>query len=221
MKRIFKKLVTPLIINGFHYLWWQSKNTWAKNKYLGYEILQCPLDLQLYQEIIFKEKPEFVLQTGVCGGGSIVYFTSILDMMRITEEVKVIGIDIQLSQAAKEIDHPRVVLIEGSSTNKSVIQQIEKITYGKRGIVILDSDHSMKHVRQELDIYKEFVKAGCRLIVEDTNLNGHPVFRKFGPGPYEAVIDFLAKNKDFVADDKIWKRNLFSFHQNGWLIRNN
>lgn len=69
----------------------------AKKTYLGYEILHCTLDLQLYQEIVFREKPEFILQTGVCGGGSIVYFSSILDMMNASTETKIIRINIELS----------------------------------------------------------------------------------------------------------------------------
>ena len=220
MKSIIKKILSPIVIKFFHYIWWQSKDTWPRNKFLGYEILQCPFDLQIYQELIFASKPEFILQTGICGGGSIVYFSSILDLMGASNEVKVIGVDIELSKEAKEIKNDRVILFEGSSTNEEVVSKIKNYTTGKKGIVILDSDHSETHVFNELSIYKDFVQKGCYLIVEDTNLNGNPVHPNFGPGPFEAVKKFLIENKEFAQDNQLWKRNLFSFHQYGWLLRN-
>jgi len=219
MKSIIKKIITPIVIRIFHYVWWQSKDTWPRNKFLGYEILQCPFDLQIYQELIFSSKPEFILQTGICGGGSIVFFSSILDLMGIPNDVKVIGVDIKLSQSAKSIKNDRVILLEGSSTSRETISKIKRYTQGKKGIVILDSDHSEKHVTKELSIYKEFVQKGCYLVVEDTNLNGNPVHPNFGPGPLEAVEKFLTENRDFIQDNQLWKRNLFSFHQHGWLVK--
>ena len=58
----------------------------------------------------------------------------------------------------------------------------------------------MDHVLAEMWIYGELVTSGGYLIVEDTNINGHPVLPGIGPGPMEAVEQFLLENENFIAD---------------------
>ena len=84
--------------------------------------------------------------------------------------------------------------------------------------MILDSDHSQAHVFQELTIYSPLVTKGSYLIVEDTNVNGHPVCPEHGPGPMEAIEEFLKKNKDFVIDGEK-EKFLMSFNPRGYLRR--
>lgn len=214
------KWLDPQIIKLFHIIYYNNANSWRKNTYLGYTLLQCPFDLYNYQELVAKLRPSFILQTGIFGGGSILYFANLLDLIGAEPSAIVIGVDIVLSPEAKTLSHPRIHLIEGSSTDIKTVEKIKAILpRSEGGLVSLDSNHTKKHVANELNIYRDFVSVGSYLVAEDTSINGHPIARNWGDGPFEAVEDFLKEDDRFVRDDKLWQRNLFSIHQYGWLKR--
>jgi cephalosporin hydroxylase len=206
------------VIDAFHRLYYHFLG-WDKNSYLGYQIKQCPFDIQVYQELVFKMRPRFIIQTGVAGGGSALFLATLLDLIGMDQSAVVIGIDISLSPEARTLRHPRIRLVEGSSTSAETIKAVESYLPDTGGMVSLDSDHSAGHVTEELRIYRKYVGIGSYLVVEDTNINGHPVLPGFGPGPLEAVEAFLQEDHRFVRDEQVWLRNLFSFHQYGWLKR--
>ena len=209
------------VVHAFHRLYYDSLG-WDRNYYLGHQVKQCPFDLQVYQELVFKIRPQFLIQTGVAEGGSVLYFANLFDVIGLDSSAVVIGIDIKLSRAVRKLRHPRISLIEGNSTSARTIKAVEsRLPTGvlTRGMVSLDSSHSARHVLKELRLYRRYVGVGSYLVVEDTNLNGHPVFPDFGSGPFEAVEEFLREDHHFVRDDEVWRRNLFSFHQDGWLRR--
>ena len=219
---ICKQPMAGIIASCFHYLWVYSHRIHHHRiKFLGYPIWQSPIDMQIYQELIFKVNPGFILQTGVAQGGSILYFSTLLDLINAPAEALVIGIDIKLQDLALTLHHPRIRLIEGDSTDPTVVSQTKALIQASNGFISLDSNHAQEHVLKELNIYSELVNIGSYIVAEDTHINGHPIYANLlnDPSPLEAVKKFLRNNHHFIADDKVWQPYLFSYHKYGWLRR--
>lgn len=181
--------------------------------WLGVPVLKSPLDCWIYQEIISEQRPDLIIETGTDRGGSALFLASMCDLVG---HGRVLSIDIR---SAATVSHPRLTLLVGDSTSPAVLEAVRAARRSaERCMVILDSDHHAGHVGRELRAYREFVSAGSYLVVEDTNVNGHPVMPEHGPGPYEAVHEFLAEDRDFEID-RSREKFLLTYFPDGYLRR--
>ena len=85
-------------------------------------------------------------------------------------------------------------------------------------MVLLDSDHHMDHVLNELRLYHPLVTPGSYIVVEDTDMNGHPILPKHGPGPMEAAQQFLKETSGFEVD-AAREKLMLTFNPRGYLRR--
>jgi cephalosporin hydroxylase len=201
----------PRVSESFHELYYESR-VWKDTHWLGVPVQKLPLDLWIYQEILYETRPDILVELGTAKGGSAFFFASVFDLL---DHGKVVTVDIV---AAGELpEHPRITYLTGSSTAGEIVQRVRDLVGdGKRAMVVLDSDHARDHVLAELRLYADLVAPGCYMVVEDTNINGHPVYDDFGPGPMEALTAFLEDRDDFDIDRRREKFFL-TFHPNGFL----
>jgi cephalosporin hydroxylase len=204
-----------LLVDQFHDLYyrrWLVDHADTKNlSWFGYLLFKCPLDLWMYQELLVRTKPDFVVETGTFMGGSALYLASILDQLG---HGQLITVDVKHPPSLPE--HPRVSYLVGSSTDASIVGEVKARVGQARALVILDSDHKESHVYDELHAYHSLVHPGDYLIVEDTNVNGHPTYREHGPGPMEAMDRFLAETDRFEIDHSA-NRFLMTLNPRGYL----
>ena len=194
--------------------------------WLGLPVIQMPEDLIKVQEIIFETKPDFVIETGVAWGGSLLFYASILNSIGHGE---VIGIDITIPEhnrqnIMKSIGNERINLIEGSSVSEDVVSEIKSIVpKGSNVLLILDSHHTHDHVTAELDLWSPLVTAGNYIVVCDTIVEYIEApadrVREWGKGnnPATAVSQFLSKNSRFSGKNEYNKKSITSFHPGGFL----
>jgi cephalosporin hydroxylase len=210
-----EKVIVDQFSELYYRLGQQGRCTYMTS-WLGYSTLKCPLDLWIYQELICKLRPEVIFETGTASGGSALFLASMCDLIG---QGDIITIDIDERVGELRPIHPRLSYVIGSSTDPAVIRDVRKRLHGRRcGMVILDSDHTRDHVLAEMRIFQEFIPVGGYMIVEDTNINGHPSFPEFGLGPMEAVEDFLRETDAFQIDPAC-ERFLLTMNPSGFLRR--
>jgi cephalosporin hydroxylase len=205
------------IVDRFHRLYYSDhKRTVANTFWRGVQAAKCPLDLWVYQEILCERRPDVIVETGTFMGGSAYFLASICDLLGAG---RIITVDVKKRRPERLPQHPRIDYRHGSSVEPDVVAAVrESIGPAESVMVVLDSDHRHHHVLAELQSYAPIVTPGNYLIVEDTNVNGHPITPDFGPGPMEAVDDFLAGTDEFEIDSAREKFYL-TFNPRGYLRR--
>ena len=196
-----------------------ESRAWELATFLGAKSEQTPTDNWTMQEIIYDVKPDFVVETGTAEGGTALYYAGLLALME--SDGKVITVDLERKTAEAEKHHvwqERVHQYIGSSTDPAIVESIRKEVAGKRVLVTFDSDHRREHVLRELAMYSPMVPVGSYVVVQDTASNGHPVPTDFGPGPWEAVQEFLQTHPEFVQDHSR-EKYLLTFYPGGFLKR--
>jgi cephalosporin hydroxylase len=167
----------------------------------------------IYQEIISETRPNLILETGTYMGGSALFMAHLLDILG-SGEVITIDVDDKFPRPS----HPRIRYVKGSSVDEALIENLLSGRTDETRLVVLDSLHTKQHVLDELNLLARYVSLGSYIIVEDTNVNGHPVYESFGEGPQEAVNEFLETNDNFIVDQSR-EKFLMTFNPRGYLKR--
>jgi cephalosporin hydroxylase len=204
------------VIDAFHRHYYDDlqEQTRENNSWLGVKTWKCPLDLWVYQELLYRTRPDLVIETGTYKGGSAYFMACIFDAIG---HGRILTIDID--EDGDRPEHDRIDYVLGSSLDAGVLARVrDEAARAETVLVILDSDHHRDHVLAELQEYSGLVTPGCYLIVEDTNINGHPVRAEYGPGPREAVDTFLAGTRDFEPD-LACEKFLLTWNGGGYLRR--
>ena len=214
LKRLGLRSTQEQTVADFHRMYYDS-NVYRRTFWRGVETQKCPLDMWIYQEILHEKRPDVIVETGTFSGGSAYYMASLFD---IFGGGRIITVDLE-PQPNLPV-HPRITYVSGmSSTAPEAVSKVKSmIRPGESVMVILDSDHSRNHVLDELRIYAPMVTPDQYLIVEDTNVNGHPALPTFGPGPMEALDAYLLEDGSFEIDAGR-EKFFMTFNPRGYLKR--
>jgi cephalosporin hydroxylase len=222
-----------------------ARHKWSYNfTWMGRPAIQLPNDTWAMQELVWKIRPDLIIESGIAHGGSLIYYASLLALLDLCEVVesgvpyhptqtqrKVLGLDIDIRAHNRQAieNHPMfnwIKMLQGSSVAPETIEQVVKIAKNhKRILVSLDSSHTHDHVLAELEAYAPLVSPGSYCVVFDTVLEDMPpeqcFNRPWAPGnsPKTAVWEFLQAHPEFEIDHTIEHKLLITVAPDGFLKR--
>ncbi len=211
IKRTFA-IGTPEAFKLLSALWirsgWDNKYVYSFT-WLGRPIIQLPEDVLRIQELIYRVKPDVLIETGVAHGGSLVFYGSLFKAM---QKGRVIGVDIEIRPHNRKAIEAHelsglITLIEGSSVDNKIVNKVRSyIQKSEKGFVVLDSNHTKEHVLSELRAYAEFVAIDSYIVACDgimQEVAGAPRTKPewVRDNPQEAVKDFLRERDDFMLEE--------------------
>lgn len=186
---------------------WNEKYTYTFS-WLGRPIIQLPEDIVRAQEVIYRLKPDVIVETGVAHGGSLILYAS---LCLAIGKGRVIGVDIEIrphNRAAIESHELArfITLIEGDAAAAETIARVQsEVRSAERVLVLLDSNHSKAHVRRELEAYGPLVTPGSYIVATDGLMRdlhdvprGKPEWAHDHPAA--AAADFAAAHPEFVLE---------------------
>jgi cephalosporin hydroxylase len=229
---LYSKEAFELISHQWLKVGWNQKYPYTFS-WLGRPVIQLPEDLMRVQEVIYRVKPDVIVETGIAHGGSLIYYASLCKAMG---RGRVIGVDIEIRPHNRKAIEAHelfayISLIEGSSTDPRIVQNVSDLVGpGKSTLVILDSDHSKAHVTRELEAYSPLVTPGSYLVATDGSMKdlydvprGKQAWQ--WDHPTAAAAEFAQRHPEFVLEQPVWVFNESALSENithwpgAWLRR--
>ncbi len=211
---LYSKEAFELISHQWLKVGWNQKYTYTFT-WLGRPIIQLPDDMFRIQEVIYRVKPDVIIETGVAHGGSLVYYACLCKAM---DKGRIIGIDIEIrphnrTAIEKHELTSYITLIKGDSTDDKIVNQVRALVKPDETVLlILDSNHTKQHVLRELNAYSPLVTKGSYIVVTDGSMKDlHDVPRGdpewIWDNPTAAALEFIAENPEFVIEQPDWPFN--------------
>jgi cephalosporin hydroxylase len=211
---------------------WNEKYVYTFS-WLGRPLIQLPEDVIRVQEVLYRVKPDVLIETGVAHGGSLVLYASLCKAMG---KGRVVGVDIEIrppNRAAIEAHElaSYITLIEGSSVEPSTVRAVRAhVQPGERAMVILDSNHTKDHVAQELELYSSLVSPGSYIVATDGSMKDLHDVPRGKPSwswdhPTAAAAEFAMRHPEFELEQPSWPFNESNLSRNithwpgAWLRR--
>jgi cephalosporin hydroxylase len=190
---------------------WNQKHTYTFS-WFGRPVIQLPEDMVRLQEVIYRVRPDVIIETGVAHGGSLIFYASLCKAM---SHGRIIGVDIEVRPHNRRAIEQHelssyITLVIGDSAAESTVSQVRSLLQpGERALILLDSCHTKEHVRRELEAFHDLVAPDSYIVATDGFMKfladvprGNPEWTT--DHPCAAAEEFAAAHPEFVLEQPPW-----------------
>ena len=224
-----KEILVDDILFGYDLLF-ENEHRFASGSWLGAQTQQDPTDAFLIQMILYKVKPDLIIDIGTNTGGSAIYFASIMNYYN--QNGRILTIDpknytlnwYQGQENCKDCQSPDsnplwkkyIKFYQGYSTDRLIIDSIKKESLNATSVFINhDGSHEAEVVFKDLKNYADLCTVGSYMVVQDTKLDR---FRRVNP-INKAIDGFIAEDSRFIIDRELELFFFYTQHPKGYLKR--
>jgi cephalosporin hydroxylase/glycosyltransferase involved in cell wall biosynthesis len=190
---------------------WRSL-VWKDWTWLGRTVKRCPTDLIIVQELISQLRPQWIVEVPASDPGRASFLTSVCDLL---DHGRVLSVG---PNAGSVPEHDRQHRISGDPVDPTVLSEVRDLVGEPSSALLILTLASRATIVDHFERYEWLVPPGSYVIVEDTIVNGHPVWEGMGPGPFEAVREIMRRRSDFAPDPRTERFGL-TFNPGGFLKR--
>jgi cephalosporin hydroxylase len=191
--------------------YWRS-GSWHLTPWLGQATHRAPADLLAYQELVFRIRPDWIVETRTGPGGKALFLASICDLVGGGQVLSIDG-----PALAEPPEHSRVTYMRGAPEAPDTAERVRKVVGDQPRVIVILGAAAAPQLKASFRNYAPLVPVGSYVVVEDTILGGRPVWPGFGPGP-ASVAQELAESNEF-RPDPLLERGVVTFNPSGFLKR--
>lgn len=211
---LYSREAFDLVSQQWVRLGWQMKYPYTFS-WLGRPVIQLPEDMIRTQEVIYRLKPDVIVETGIAHGGSLIFYAG---LCRLIGKGRIVGIDVEIRPHNRQAIEAHelfdlITMVEGDSVSPQVVGEVDGLVADAQTVlVILDSNHTKQHVLAELEAYHHLVTPGSYIVATDGVMQwvhdvprGDPQWKEDNPSA--AALKFASAHPEFVIEQPPWPFN--------------
>lgn len=232
-----KKWVTMDEVAFAYDVWFEENQIFQYMSWMGVFIQQDPSDAFAIQDMLWRVKPDLVIEIGTNTGGGAIFYATIMRVYNPSAQIVTLDVkplsnwnsrnNMRCPDCTLADKHPfwkdgTIHFIQGRVTEKPTHDAVDEfVKKATRVLVIEDASHRYPDTLQNMEAIHDWVTPGSYMLVQDTKMDRfvallNKKYAKLRFGPMRSVNEFLTRHSDFVIDRR-FEYLLYSQHHRGFL----